>query len=164
MDSLSYSLGILMADNLRQQGFDDLNAADISKGIMHVIDGKDLQISLPQANEIVQGYLKKQRNKQYEKAIAEGKAFLESNAKRPEVTVTESGLQYEVLKAGDGPKPKPTDKVRVHYHGTLTDGTVFDSSVQRGEPSTFGVTQVIQGWVEGLQLMPTGSKWKFYIP
>jgi FKBP-type peptidyl-prolyl cis-trans isomerase FklB len=90
--------------------------------------------------------------------------YLEANKARDGVSVTETGLQYEVLIAGDGPKPQPTDRVSVHYHGTLTDGTVFDSSVERGDPAQFGVTQVIPGWVEGLQLMPVGSKWKFHIP
>ena len=96
--------------------------------------------------------------------IAEGRAFLEANGKRAEVQTTASGLQYEVLSAGNGNVPSANDNVKVHYHGTLIDGTVFDSSVRRGEPATFGVTQVISGWVEALQLMPVGSKWKLFIP
>ena len=99
-----------------------------------------------------------------EKTIEEGKTFLENNGKRPEVVTLESGLQYEIIKEGNGPVPNANNTVKVHYHGTLIDGTVFDSSVRRGEPAAFGVTQVISGWVEALQLMPVGSKWKLFIP
>ena len=108
--------------------------------------------------------MQKQSEKLNADKIAAGKAFLADNAKRPEVTVLPSGLQYEVLTAGTGAKPNASQKVTVHYEGTLIDGTVFDSSYKRGNPATFGVTQVIQGWVEGLQLMETGAKWKLYIP
>ncbi len=101
---------------------------------------------------------------QYQEEIAAGEAYLAENAKREGIVTLPSGLQYEVLRAGNGPTPANTDQVRVHYHGTLTDGTVFDSSVDRGEPATFGVTKVIPGWTEALQLMPVGSKWKLYIP
>ena len=104
------------------------------------------------------------QEKSSENTISEGRAFLEANGKRTEVSTLKSGLQYEILKEGNGSQPKASDKVKVHYHGTLIDGTVFDSSVRRGEPATFGVTQVIAGWVEALQLMPVGSKWKLYIP
>ncbi len=164
MDSLSYSVGVLMAQSLKQQGLDDVDATALAKGIEDVLKDNPLSIDIQQANTQVQKHMQAQKEKQFASVVAEGKAFLEENAKRPEVTVTESGLQYEVLKAGDGPKPTAADQVTVHYHGMLLDGTVFDSSVERGQPATFGVGQVIQGWVEGLQLMPQGSKWKLYIP
>lgn len=164
MDSLSYSLGVLMAQSLQKQGISEIDAASYTKGVQDMIAGGELDIDLSKANQIVQEYMQGQQAKQYEGIINEGKEFLSQNGQREEVTVLESGLQYEVLKAGDGPKPQPSDRVTVHYHGTLLDGTVFDSSVDRGQPATFGVTQVIQGWVEGLQLMPQGSKWRLFIP
>ncbi|GJM32895.1 MAG: peptidyl-prolyl cis-trans isomerase [Saprospiraceae bacterium] len=164
MDSLSYSVGVLMAQSLKQQGLEKVDASALAKGIEDVLNGNPLTIDLPQANQQVQHHMQGQREKEFAANVAEGKAFLAENAKRPEVTTTESGLQYEVMVAGDGPLPQATDKVTVHYHGSLLDGTVFDSSVERGEPATFGVTQVIQGWVEALQLMPLGSKWKLFIP
>lgn len=164
MDSLSYSLGVLVAQNLRQQGFDQVNAAQLAEGIADVMGNKPLKVDANNAGRIVQSYAQAQQAKKHEKNIAEGNAFLEANGKRKEVTTLPSGLQYEVLKAGNGPKPTASQSVTVHYHGTLIDGTVFDSSVERGQPATFGVTQVIQGWVEALQLMPEGSKWKLFIP
>ncbi|MBQ9339524.1 MAG: FKBP-type peptidyl-prolyl cis-trans isomerase [Paludibacteraceae bacterium] len=103
-------------------------------------------------------------NIKYGNVKSEGEAFLEANKLKDGIVVTESGLQYEVLKEGKGPKPSATDRVKVHYHGTLIDGTVFDSSVERGEPITFGLNQVIKGWTEGVQLMPVGSKYRFFIP
>lgn len=164
MDSLSYSLGVLVGQNLRQQGFDKIDAASLSEAITHVINNQSLKVDATTANRIVQEYSQSQAAKKYESTIAVGKAFLETNGKRPEVVTLPSGLQYEILTAGTGSKPTANDKVTVHYHGTLIDGTVFDSSVDRGQPATFGVTQVIQGWVEALQLMPQGSKWKLFIP
>ncbi len=164
MDSVSYSLGVLMAQSLKQQGFDKIDAASLTKGLEDVIQGKQLPMSVEQCNEVVSGYMQKQQAKKYDNAIATGKKFLEENAKRPGVVTLPSGLQYEVLKAGSGASPTPKDKVTVHYHGTLIDGRVFDSSVERNEPATFGVTQVIQGWVEALQLMNVGAKWKLFIP
>lgn len=164
MDSLSYSLGVLMAQSLQKQGISTLDASSYTKGVQDMLKGADLDIDISKANQIVQEYMQAQQAKQYEGAIEAGKEFLGKNAQREEVTVLPSGLQYEVLKAGDGPKPASSDKVTVHYHGTLLDGTVFDSSVDRGQPATFGVTQVIQGWVEGLQLMPQGAKWRLFIP
>lgn len=164
MDSISYSLGVLMAQNLQQQGFSELDAASLAKGFEDVIKGNALQIDPDKANQIVTKHMQAQQAKEYEGVIAEGKKFLAENGKRPGVVTTPSGLQYEILKAGDGPKPTDKDKVTVHYEGKLLDGTVFDSSIERGQPATFGVTQVIQGWVEALQLMPVGSKWRLYIP
>lgn len=164
MDSLSYSLGILMAQSLQKQGLSEIDAATFTKGVQDMLGGAELDIDLNQANQVVQEYMQAQQAKQYEGVIKEGKDFLSNNGQRAEVTVLPSGLQYEVLQEGTGAKPSPSDKVTVHYHGSLLDGTVFDSSVDRGQPATFGVTQVIQGWVEGLQLMPEGAKWRLYIP
>lgn len=162
MDSVSYNLGILIAQNLKRQGLGEVNPTELAKGVADALAGAS--VDLAKCNESVSEYIQSQQAKKFEGNIAEGKKFLEDNKKRPEVKTTASGLQYEVLKPGAGAKPTANDKVTVHYHGTLLDGSIFDSSVQRGQPATFGVTQVIQGWVEGLQLMPLGSKYKFYVP
>jgi len=164
MDSLSYSMGILVAKNLKQQGFEGLDGASFAKGLEDVMNSNTLQITEEKANQIAQQYLMEQKSKAHAGTIEAGKTFLASNTNRTGVTTLPSGLQYEVMKAGTGPVPSASDEVRVHYHGTLLDGTIFDSSVQRGQPAEFGVTQVIPGWVEALQLMPTGSKWKLFIP
>ncbi|MCO6492124.1 MAG: FKBP-type peptidyl-prolyl cis-trans isomerase [Phaeodactylibacter sp.] len=164
MDSLSYSLGILLGQNLQSQGFDKIDEQSLNAGIHDMLAGNEPKFSMEEANNIIQQYMQKKQEAKFQSNIEEGKAFLEANAQREEVTVLPSGLQYEVLQAGEGKKPGATDKVTVHYHGTLTDGTVFDSSVERGQPATFGVNQVISGWTEALQLMPEGSKWKLYIP
>ena len=162
MDSVSYNLGILIAQNLKRQGLEKVNPTELAKGIADALAG--VKVDLAQCNESVSEYLTAQQAKKFEGNVAEGKKFLEENKKRPEVKTTNSGLQYEIMKAGAGAKPTANDKVTVHYHGTLLNGTVFDSSVERGQPATFGINQVIPGWVEGLQLMPLGSKWKFFIP
>ena len=164
MDSLSYSLGVLLAQNLKSQGFGELHEPSFQAAFSAVMAGEQTLIDMNDANAFIQQHMQAQQEKQFEPAIAEGKNFLDENAKREGVMKTASGLQYEVLKAGDGPKPGTDDKVTVHYHGTLIDGTVFDSSVDRGQPATFGVGQVIAGWTEALQLMPQGSKWKLFIP
>ena len=164
MDSLSYSLGILLAENLKQQGFDKLDEASLTTAIKDVMSGKETQISIQEANGLVQQYMQKKQESKFADAKQAGEKFLKENAQREEVTVLPSGLQYEVLEPGSGEKPSAESKVKVHYHGTLIDGTMFDSSVERGEPATFGVNQVISGWTEALQLMPEGAKWKLYIP
>lgn len=164
MDSVSYSLGVLMAQNLKSQGFDKLDTNALSEAMDAVINDGEVKISVEKANAIVQGYMQNKQQEAYADKIASNENYLAQNAKREEVTTLASGLQYEVLKEGDGEKPSATDKVTVHYHGTLLDGTVFDSSVDRGQPASFGVSQVIKGWTEALQLMPEGSKWKLYIP
>jgi FKBP-type peptidyl-prolyl cis-trans isomerase FklB len=125
---------------------------------------KNNMINKRKANQILQDYFTKQQDEMLNKNLEAGKAFLEENKKREGVVTLPSGLQYEVINEGDGAIPKATDKVKCHYHGTLIDGTVFDSSVQRGQPAVFGVNQVIKGWVEALQLMSVGSKWRLYIP
>lgn len=164
MDTVSYSLGVLVAQNLKSQGFENLDATTMASAINDVLEGNDLKIEAADANANIQKYMSEKQASQYGPVKAEGEAFLKENGLRGEVVTTDSGLQYEVLNPGSGGKPTPTDKVTVHYHGTLIDGTVFDSSVERNSPATFGVTQVIQGWIEGLQLMSTGAKYKFYIP
>ena len=162
MDSASYSLGVLIAQNIKQSGA-EINADLMAKGFTDAMKGQEL-IPVAQCNQNFQDFMKSQASKKFEGKIAEGKKFLAENGKRPGVTTTASGLQYEVIKMGDGPKPKLTDKVTTHYHGTLLDGKVFDSSVDRGTPIDFPVNGVIPGWQEVLQLMPVGSKWKVYVP
>lgn len=164
MDKISYALGLSLGNNLLSSGIKSLNIEKLARGIQDVLEQKKPEITYQEAQELIDEYFRKLQEQSSEKTISEGKAFLESNGKRPEVITLKSGLQYEIINKGNGNQPKASDKVRVHYHGTLIDGTVFDSSVRRGEPATFGVTQVISGWVEALQLMPVGSKWKLYIP
>ena len=164
MDSVSYSLGILLAQNLKQQGLDSVDVNTLSQGIDDVMSGNDLKVDLQEANRIVQEYMQAAQAKQYEGVIAEGKAFLEANAQKEGIQTTASGLQYRVVQEGTGASPADTSSVTVHYTGKLVDGTVFDSSLKRGEPTTFGVNQVIAGWTEGLQLMKEGAKYEFYIP
>lgn len=164
MDKISYALGLSLGNNLLSSGIKSLNIEKLARGIQDVLEQKKPEITYQEAQEIIDEYFRKLQEQSSEKTISEGKAFLESNGKRPEVITLKSGLQYEIINKGNGNLPKASDKVRVHYHGTLIDGTVFDSSVRRGEPATFSVTQVISGWVEALQLMPVGSKWKLYIP
>jgi len=164
MDSLSYSVGVMMAQGLKSQNLTDLKPEDLAKGINDVLKNQPLAIKKEEAETIFRDYLQTQKASQHKDVVAAGKAFLEANKKRPEVKTTASGLQYEILKEGTGPKPTASSTVSVHYHGTLIDGTVFDSSVDRGSPTSFGVTQVISGWTEALQLMPQGSKWKLFLP
>lgn len=164
MEKVSYALGLSLGNNLLSSGIKSLNIEKLAKGIQDVLEQKSPEISYEEAQNVINEFFMQLQEKSSEKTISEGRAFLEANGKRTEVSTLKSGLQYEILKEGNGSQPKASDKVKVHYHGTLIDGTVFDSSVRRGEPATFGVTQVIVGWVEALQLMPVGSKWKLYIP
>jgi FKBP-type peptidyl-prolyl cis-trans isomerase FklB len=164
IDSVSYSLGVMIGQNLKDQGFSEINAQSFTEALETVFNGQAPAISVEKANQILTNEMG-QRQMNLHKANKEaGESYLAQNAKRDEVTTLESGVQYEILEAGTGPKPKATDKVEVHYHGTLIDGKVFDSSVTRGESISFPVNGVIQGWQEILQLMPVGSKWKVYIP
>jgi FKBP-type peptidyl-prolyl cis-trans isomerase FklB len=164
MDSISYSLGVLIAQNLKGQGFDKLDPASLTLAVQDVLAGKPTSISAEEAGKLVNSYIEKQKMSQSEGIINEGKTFLEDNAKKPGVVSLPSGMQYTVMKEGTGPKPGSNDKVTTHYHGTLISGEVFDSSVDRGEPASFPVNGVIKGWTEALQLMPVGSKWKLFIP
>ena len=164
MDKFSYAIGLGIGQNLLSMGAQGINVNDFAQAIKDVLDGKETAISHNEAREIVNKYFEELEAKMSAVAIEQGKAFLEENKKRPGIVTLPSGLQYEVINEGTGKKPKATDQVRCHYEGTLVDGTLFDSSIQRGEPAVFGVNQVIPGWVEALQLMPVGSKWQLYIP
>ncbi len=164
LDKVSYCFGINIAQNMEQQGMLEMNAELMAKGLDDYLKDKELAISADQVHDILQNYFKNLQEKQFERNILQGKDFLEENSKRNGVITLSSGLQYEVIKEGTGQKPKETDSVTTHYHGTLIDGTVFDSSVKRGEPATFPVNGVIKGWVEVLQLMQTGAKWRVYVP
>lgn len=164
MEKVSYALGLSLGNNLLGSGVTALDYAKLAKGIQDVMEQKEPEIGYQEAQAIISEFFQALQAKVSEAAQQEGKAFLVENAQRTEVVTLTSGLQYEVITAGTGAIPAASDSVKVHYHGSLIDGTVFDSSVNRGEPATFGVTQVISGWVEALQLMPVGSKWKLYIP
>ena len=171
LDRISYALGLSMGNNFKASGITELNVQDFADGVAAVFYGSQPKMTYDEAKAEIQAYFTEMQKKQ-EAAAAEmstvnekaGKEFLEENGKRAEVHITPSGLQYEVLTEGNGPKPTAQDHVEVHYTGKLIDGTVFDSSVERGAPATFGVTQVIPGWVEALQMMPEGSKWRLFIP
>ena len=164
MNKISYAIGLSMGQNLMGSGVTSLEYADLAAGIKDVLEKNQPQISYQEAQQVLGKFFSELEQKIAGEAKAAGEAFLAENAKREGVKVTESGLQYEVLEATIGQKPKATDKVRVHYEGTLIDGTVFDSSYKRGESITFGLNQVIKGWTEGLQLMSIGSKYKLYLP
>lgn len=164
MEKVSYALGLSLGNNLKNSGIESLDYSKLAKGIQDAMEQNATEMSAQEAQTVISEFFQAIQEKASEKTIQEGKSFLEANAQRSEVTTLASGLQYEVITAGNGSTPAASDTVKVHYHGTLIDGTVFDSSVRRGEPATFGVTQVISGWVEALQLMPVGSKWKLFIP
>jgi FKBP-type peptidyl-prolyl cis-trans isomerase FklB len=147
MDKISYALGMSLGNSLINSGITSLQWDNLIKGIQDVMEKNELAMTYDEAQDEINNYFEKLQGKMSEKSISEGKAFLEKNGQRPEVITLKSGLQYEIIKEGNGKIPQASDKVKVHYHGTLLDGTVFDSSVRRGEPATFGVTQVISGWV-----------------
>jgi len=163
LQSFSYAFGVSVGNNLKTVGFDSLAYDIFSKALQDVMNGNE-KMTLEESQRKVQTTIQMLQDKEAKAQSAEGEKFLAENGKRAEVVTTESGLQYEILTDGDGPLPKASDKVKVHYTGMLLDGKVFDSSVDRGEPMVFGVTQVIKGWQEALQLMTVGSKWKVYIP
>lgn len=164
MDKVSYALGLSLGSNLQSSGISGINVEKLAKGIKDVLEQNKTEISFEEAQSVINEYFEKLQSSVGEQALEEGKAFLAENGKREGIVTLPSGLQYEIVTKGNGAVPKASDKVKVHYHGTLISGQVFDSSVRRGEPATFGVTQVIQGWIEALQLMPVGSKWKLFIP
>lgn len=164
LEAVGYCVGMSLGGSLAQQNLQGIPAEAIAKGIQDTFDSASLKYTPEEANSIIQSYLNAKSEELYRANKEAGDQFLEENAKNDAVNVTDSGLQYEVIEEGSGEKPGPTSQVTVHYHGTLTNGTVFDSSVQRGQPATFGVNQVIKGWTEALQLMPKGSKYRLYIP
>jgi FKBP-type peptidyl-prolyl cis-trans isomerase FklB len=164
MDSLSYSLGVIVGQNIKSQGIDGIDTTSLANGLADMLSGAALKIDMQEANAILNDYFKMKQMAQFESIIEEGRLFLAENGQRAEVVTLESGLQYEILSAGTGARPLVSDRVTVHYHGSLLSGQVFDSSVERGSPATFGVGQLIAGWTEALQLMPEGSKWRLYIP
>ena len=164
MDSLSYAIGVLIGQNIKSQGVDKIVSAALAKALDDVFSGGKLAMDQGQANQVFSEYMTAKNKKSGASQLEEGQKFLEENKKRPEVKTTASGLQYEVLKATEGPKPKATDKVTVHYKGTLLNGQTFDSSYDRGETIEFPLNGVIKGWTEGVQLMSVGSKYKFFIP
>ncbi len=171
MDKLSYALGMSIGHNFKGSGIKTIDSKDFAAGVAAVYDGTKPEMTYDEAKRIVQEYFTKleaemqaEAAKAGEVNLKNGEAFLAENAKREGIKFTASGLQYEVLAEGNGDSPKASDNVEVHYTGKLIDGTVFDSSVERGVPASFGVTQVIPGWVEALQLMKEGDKWRLYIP
>ena len=163
IDSVSYSLGVNIGENIKTQ-FEDIKIDNFLSGMQEVIDGVEPKINNDQALMVIQNYFTNKQSAKSEVKIEEGRKFLEENSKKEGVITLASGLQYEVIVDGSGEKPKLEDNVTTHYHGTLIDGTVFDSSVDRGEPASFPVGGVIKGWTEALQLMTVGSKWKLYVP
>ena len=171
MEKVSYALGLGIGQQLAQMGASDLNVDEFAQAIKDVLAGNELKVSHREAQGIVEQYFRKKQAAMDAERAAKGKIakesgekYLAENAKKEGVVTLPSGLQYTVIKEGNGRKPKATDQVVCHYEGFLIDGTVFDSSVQRGEPATFGLQQVIAGWTEGLQLMQEGAKYRFFIP
>ena len=165
MNKISYALGLGIAHQLKSMGIEDFSVEDFSQSVSDVLADKTPAMTNREAQELLNDYFQKKQKEEAEKAIAEGKVFLEANGKREGVTTTKSGLQYEVLTPGKGERrPKATDTVVCHYEGRLVSGKVFDSSYERNQPAEFGLNQVIPGWTEGLQLMSEGAKFRFYIP
>ena len=164
MDKISYALGLSIGNNFMASGIKKIDVADFTQALQDVLNEKQPALSYEEAQQVINDFFATLQAEQLELNKKAGEEFLEINKKKEGVVTLPSGLQYQILKQGNGRKPKATDQVECHYHGTLIDGTVFDSSVQRGTPATFGVNQVIQGWVEALQLMPEGSKWRLFIP
>ncbi|MBQ2809179.1 MAG: FKBP-type peptidyl-prolyl cis-trans isomerase [Bacteroidaceae bacterium] len=164
MDKFSYGLGMGIGQNLLSMGVKEMNVEDFIKGIKDILAGNKTEMTHAEAQKVVNEHFRKLAEEAYAINKAAGENFLAENAKKAGVITLPSGLQYEIVKEGNGKRPAATDRVQCHYEGTLIDGTVFDSSIKRGEPAVFGVNQVIKGWVEALQLMPEGSKWRLYIP
>ncbi|GAA71410.1 FKBP-type peptidyl-prolyl cis-trans isomerase [Pseudoalteromonas sp. BSi20439] len=166
-EKASYGIGLQMGEQLKANPFEGLNLNSVFEGMKDAYAGSAFQVEIPEiqaAFEKINEEIQARREEEAKVLAAEGIAFLEENAKRPEITVTESGLQYEVLATGEGEKPTAESTVRVDYHGTLVNGTVFDSSYERGQPAEFPVGGVIKGWTEALQMMQVGTKWRLYVP
>jgi len=164
LDSVCYGLGVDIADNLKGQGLGDLNVEAMAKGLRDILNDSELVISKEEVGPLLNEYMGQMQAEKAKEAAKEGEEFLAINATKKGVVTLESGMQYEVLTSGSGATPGLNDKVTTHYTGTLIDGTVFDSSVERGQPASFPVSGVIKGWTEALQLMKEGDKWKLYIP
>lgn len=164
MDKFSYGLGMGIGQNLLSMGVKEMSIEDFVKGIKDILSGNNTEMTHAEAQKVVNEHFRKLSEEAYAVNKAAGEKFLAENAKKQGIVALSSGLQYEVIKEGNGKKPSATDRVQCHYEGTLIDGTVFDSSIKRGEPAVFGVNQVIRGWVEALQLMKEGAKWRLYIP
>ncbi|MHA7110144.1 FKBP-type peptidyl-prolyl cis-trans isomerase [Sunxiuqinia elliptica] len=164
LEEFSYALGLSIASNLIQSGVKTIEPSNFMLALEDIFTGKEPKLTPEGANQILQAFMEKQQSGEGKANLEEGLKFLAENREKEGIIETASGLQYQVLEEGEGEKPSPSDQVKCHYHGTLIDGTVFDSSVQRGEPATFPVNGVIQGWVEALQMMATGSKWRLYVP
>lgn len=164
LEKVSYSIGINVATSIKSEGLDSINSFYIGEGFKDVFENKDLAINLEESNKIIGEYFNKKQDAKNERLAIDSKIFLEQNKDKDGVITTESGLQYLVLLEGKGNNPTLNDNVTVHYHGTLIDGTIFDSSVDRKQPATFPLNGVIQGWQEALQMMSVGSKWKIFIP
>lgn len=164
MDKISYALGLGIGHQLKNMGIENFSVEDFAQSIKDVMEDKAIAMTSQEAQALLNTYFQEKQKAESQKAISEGKAFLEENAKKEGVVTTKSGLQYEILTEGTGKQPKATDTVRCHYEGSLINGSVFDSSYKRGEPAEFGLSQVIPGWTEGVQLMKEGAKYRFYIP
>ena len=164
MDKISYALGLGIGHQLKNMGIENFSVEDFAQSIKDVMEDKATAMTSQEAQALLNTYFQEKQKAESQKAISEGKAFLEENAKKEGVVTTKSGLQYEILTDGTGKQPKATDTVRCHYEGSLINGSVFDSSYKRGEPAEFGLSQVIPGWTEGVQLMKEGAKYRFYIP
>lgn len=164
MDKISYALGLGIGHQLKNMGIENFSVEDFAQSIKDVMEDKATAMTSQEAQALLNTYFQEKQKAESQKAINEGKAFLEENAKKEGVVTTKSGLQYEILTEGTGKQPKATDTVRCHYEGSLINGSVFDSSYKRGEPAEFGLSQVIPGWTEGVQLMKEGAKYRFYIP
>ncbi len=164
LEKVSYSIGINVATSIKSEGLDSINSFYISKGFQDVFESKDLAINIEESNKIIGEYFNKKQDAKNQRLAVDSKIFLEQNKQKDGVMTTESGLQYLILSEGRGNNPTLNDNVTVHYHGTLIDGTIFDSSVDRKQPATFPLNGVIPGWQEALQMMSVGSKWKIFIP
>lgn len=164
LEKVSYSIGINVATSIKSEGLDSINSFYISKGFQDVFENKDLAINIEESNKIIGEYFNKKQDAKNQRLAIDSKIFLEQNKQKEGVMTTESGLQYLILSEGRGNNPTLNDNVTVHYHGTLIDGTIFDSSVDRKQPATFPLNGVIPGWQEALQMMSVGSKWKIFIP
>ncbi len=164
MDKLSYSLGLMLAENLKQQGFTEIEEESLQEGLKDSLRGNQPKVSPQEAQQLINQYYQSKQESTYKENKEAGEKFLQENSKTDGVVTLPSGLQYKIEVEGTGPIPKATDQVTTHYEGKLIDGTIFDSSVKRGQPATFPVNGVIQGWQEALQLMPVGSKWTLFVP